>query len=57
MTWEAADLRQRLPDVLVRFFGVASPILAVPRNVLEKVEVRHAGDVAALQRLGELLDG
>ena len=57
MKWEATELRRRLPDALVRFFGAASPILAIPRNVVEKAAARHPADLAALTRLGELLDG
>ncbi|MDP8925196.1 MAG: hypothetical protein M3O34_20320 [Chloroflexota bacterium] len=40
----------------MRYFGAASPILTVPRNVVDKVVIRHPTDLAALTRLSELID-
>lgn len=53
--WEDPSLRRVLPVELRFMLGDAESIVAVPRNVAEKIEERHPLDSALLSRWGEIL--
>jgi hypothetical protein len=45
------------PESLVGFIAGQSQVLIVPRTIVDKIQARHASDIAHLERLRELLDG
>jgi hypothetical protein len=51
------ELRRSLPLGLQRQLDTDSAELAVPISVRDKIAARHPLDAAALERVGELLDG
>ena len=55
--WEDESRRQLLPESLIGFIDVQSRVLIVPRTIVDKIQARHAIDIAHLERLSELLDG
>lgn len=55
LDWEEPSLRRTLPDDLRLVLGGAEAIVAVPRNVAEKIESTHPLDSGLLSRWGEIL--
>lgn len=53
--WEVFELRGTLPGVLRNELRSASPIVAVPRNIVEKIRDQHDADYPFLQRWGTVL--
>lgn len=55
--WEVFELRGTLPRVLRNELRSASPIVAVPRNIVEKIRDQHDADYPFLRRWGAVLTG